>query len=126
MKNPNHRVSPHTSVTLSLGTGEECNNKTNPLNLSHLSDEHLEGLLSSVHAEWKSRIISSKFSHPHKPSPRRSSPEWECYSILTEKITPEVSEGSHEVSEGSLLNIGLEQGTTDNETYYIDQSSKIR
>jgi hypothetical protein len=122
MTNPNNqRVSPFTSVTLSLGTGEECNNKTNPLNLSHLSDEHLEGLLSSVHAEWKSRIISSKFSHPHKPSPRRS-------SSLTEKITPEVSEGSHEVSEGShevsegsLLNIGLEQGTTDNETDYIDQ-----
>jgi len=122
MKNPNQRVSPHTSVTLLLGTGEECGVK-NPPNLSHLSDEHLEGLLSSVHAEWKSRIISSKFSHPHKPSPRRSSPEWECYSILTEKITPE---GSHEVSEGSLLNIGLEQGTTDNETDYIDQSSKIR
>ena len=113
--NTNERVSPFTSVTLSLGTGEECNNKTNPLNLSHLSDEHLEGLLSSVHAEWKSRIISSKFSHPHKPSPRRSS------SSLTEKITPEVSEGSHEVFEGSLLNIGLEQGTTDNETDYIDQ-----
>jgi hypothetical protein len=49
--------------------------------------------------------MSSKFSHPHVPSPRRS-------SSLTEKITPEVSEvseGSHEVSEGSLLNIGLEQ-----------------
>ena len=107
--NTNERVSPFTSVTLSLGTGEECNNKTNPLNLSHLSDEHLEGLLSSVHAEWKSRIISSKFSHPHEPSPRRSSS-----SSLTEKITPEVSEGS-------LLNIGLEQGTTDNETDYIDQ-----
>jgi len=26
---------------------------------------------------------------------------------------------------GSLLDIGLEQGTTDNETNYIDQSSKI-
>ena len=115
--NTNERVSPFTSVTLSLGTGEEC--KENPPNLSHLSDEHLEGLLSSVHAEWKSRIISSKFSHPHKPSPRRS-------SSLTEKITPEVSEGSHEVSEGSLLNIGLEQGTTDNEENYINQSSKIR
>ena len=111
--NTNERVSPHTSVTLSLGTGEECRVNNLP-NLSHLSDEHLEGLLSSVHAEWKSRIISSKFSHPHKPSPRRS-------SSLTEKITPEVSEGSHEVSEGSLLNIGLEQGTTDNETDYIDQ-----
>ena len=94
------RCSPSTAVTLSIGTGEEC--KNNPPNLSHLSDEHLEGLLSSVHAEWKSRIMSSKFSQPHVPSPRRS-------SSLTEKITPEVSEGSHEVSEGSLLNIGLEQ-----------------
>ena len=99
------QCSEHTAVSLSLGTGEEC--KNNPPNLSHLSDEHLEGLLSSVHAEWKSRIMSSKFSHPHVPSPRRS-------SSLTEKITPEVSEGS-------LLNIGLEQGTTDNETDYIDQ-----
>ena len=94
MTNPNHRVSPFTSVSLSLGTGEECK-VNNPLNLSHLSNEHLEGLLSAVHAEWKSRIMSSKFSHPHVPSPRRS-------SSLTEKITPEVSEGS-------LLNIGLEQ-----------------
>ena len=96
MTNPNHRVSPFTSVSLSLGTGEECK-VNNPLNLSHLSNEHLEGLLSAVHAEWKSRIMSSKFSHPHVPSPRRSSS-----SSLTEKITPEVSEGS-------LLNIGLEQ-----------------
>jgi len=97
MTNPNHRVSPFTSVSLSLGTGEECK-VNNPLNLSHLSNEHLEGLLSAVHAEWKSRIMSSKFSHPHVPSPRRSSSS----SSLTEKITPEVSEGS-------LLNIGLEQ-----------------
>ena len=89
------RCSEHTAVSLSLGTGEECR-VSKPLNLSHLSDEHLEGLLSAVHAEWKSRIMSSKFSHPHVPSPRRSS------SSLTAKITPEVSEGS-------LLNIGLEQ-----------------
>jgi hypothetical protein len=50
------RCSEHTAVTLSLGTGEECKNK--PLNLSHLSNEHLSGLLSSVHAEWKSRNLS--------------------------------------------------------------------
>jgi hypothetical protein len=50
------RCSEHTAVTLSLGTGEECKNK--PLNLSHLSNEHLGGLLSSVHAEWKSRNLS--------------------------------------------------------------------
>ena len=87
MTNPNERVSPHTSVTLSLGTGEEC--KENPLNLSHLSNEHLEGLWVSVDEERNNRIS-------------------------------EMNTGV-----GSLLDIGLEQGTTDNETNYIDQSSKI-
>ena len=88
MKNPNNqRVSPFTSVTLSLGTGEECNNKTNPhLNLSHLSNEHLEGLWVSVNEERNNR--------------------------KSEKLHTGV---------GSLLDIGLEQGTTDNETNYIDQ-----
>ena len=88
MTNPNERVSPHTAVSLSLGTGEEC--KENPLNLSHLSNEHLEGLWVSVDEERNNRIS-------------------------------EMNTGV-----GSLLNIGLEQGTTDNETDYIDQSSKIR
>ena len=73
------RCSEHTAVTLSLGTGEECKNK--PLNLSHLSNEHLGGLLSSVHAEWKSRNLSD----------------------LHEAFRQE------EVPAGSLLNIGLEQ-----------------
>ena len=73
------RCSPSTAVTLSLGTGEEC--KKNPPNLSHLSNEHLGGLLSSVHAEWKSRNLSD----------------------LHEAFQQE------EVPEGSLLNIGLEQ-----------------
>ena len=86
MTNPNQRVSPHTSVTLSLGTGEECNNKTNPLNLSHLSNEHLEGLWVSANEERNNR--------------------------KSEKLHTGV---------GSLLDIGLEQGTTDNETDYIDQ-----
>ena len=87
MINPNERVSPHTSVSLSLGTGEEC--KENPPNLSHLSNEHLEGLWVSVDEERNNRIS-------------------------------EMNTG-----EGSLLDIGLEQGTTDNETNHIDQSSIV-
>jgi len=89
MTNPNERVSPHTSVSLLLGTGEEC--KENPLNLSHLSNEHLEGLYIAANEERNNR--------------------------KSEKLHTSV---------GSLLDIGLEQGTTDNETNYIDQSSKIR
>jgi len=81
---PDNRVSPHTSVSLSLGTGEEC--KNNPLNLSHLSNEHLEGLYIAANEERNNRRIS------------------------------EMNTGV-----GSLLDIGLEQGTTDNETNYIDQ-----
>ena len=88
MINPNERVSPHTAVTLSLGTGEEC--KENPLNLSHLSNEHLEGLYIAANEERNNRRIS------------------------------EMNTGV-----GSLLDIGLEQGTTDNETNYIDQSSIV-
>ena len=84
MTNPNERVSPHTSVTLSLGTGEECG-VNNPLNLSHLSNEHLEGLYIAANEERNNRIS-------------------------------EMNTGV-----GSLLDIGLEQGTTDNETNYIDQ-----
>ena len=84
MTNPNERVSPFTSVTLSLGTGEEC--KENPLNLSHLSNEHLEGLYIAANEERNNRINEID-----------------------------------DLSIGSLLDIGLEQGTTDNETNYIDQ-----
>ena len=51
---PDNRVSPHTSVSLSLGTGEEC--KNNPLNLSHLSNEHLEGLYIAANEERNNRI----------------------------------------------------------------------
>ena len=83
--NTNERVSPFTSVTLSLGTGEECGVK-NPPNLSHLSNEHLEGLWVSANEERNNR--------------------------KSEKLHTGV---------GSLLDIGLEQGTTDNETDYIDQ-----
>ena len=89
MTNPNQRVSPFTSVTLSLGTGEECR-VNNPPNLSHLSNEHLGGLLSSVHAEWKSRNLSDL----HEAY--ANSGNEEIYDL---KIEPE----------GALLNIGLEQ-----------------
>jgi len=51
---PDNRVSPHTSVSLLLGTGEEC--KNNPLNLSHLSNEHLEGLYNAANEERNNRI----------------------------------------------------------------------
>ena len=83
--NTNQRVSPFTSVTLSLGTGEECG-VNNPLNLSHLSNEHLEGLYNAANEERNNR--------------------------KSEKLHTSV---------GSLLDIGLEQGTTDNEMNYIDQ-----
>jgi hypothetical protein len=82
------RCSPSTSVTLSIGTGEEC--KNNPPNLSHLSNEHLGGLLSSVHAEWKSRNLSDL----HEAY--ANSGNEEIYDL---KIEPE----------GALLNIGLEK-----------------
>ena len=52
------RCSPYTAVTLSLGTGKECKQVNKPLNLSHLSNEHLSGLLDSVHAEWRNRNLS--------------------------------------------------------------------
>ena len=83
------RCSEHTAVTLSLGTGEECK-VTNPPNLSHLSNEHLGGLLSSVHAEWKSRNLSDL----HQAY--ANSGNEEIYDLKIE-------------SEGALLNIGLEQ-----------------
>jgi hypothetical protein len=47
----NSRCSPTTSVSLRLGTAEECL-KTNPPNLSHLSNEHLQGLYEAVKEEY--------------------------------------------------------------------------
>ena len=55
----NSRCSTHTSITLSLGTGEECL-KTKPPSLSHLSNEHLEGLKSAVRVEWFHRKLHQK------------------------------------------------------------------
>ena len=53
------RCSTHTSITLSLGTGEECL-KTKPPSLSHLSNEHLKGLRSAVRKEWHNRELNQK------------------------------------------------------------------
>ena len=55
----NSRGSTHTSITLSLGTGEECQ-KTKPPSLSHLSNEHLKGLRSAVRKEWHNRELNQK------------------------------------------------------------------
>ena len=55
----NSRCSTHTSITLSLGTGEECL-KTKPPSLSHLSNEHLKGLRSAVRKEWHNRELNQK------------------------------------------------------------------
>ena len=55
----NSRCSTHTSITLSLGTGEECQ-KTKPPSLSHLSNEHLKGLRSAVRKEWHNRELNQK------------------------------------------------------------------
>jgi len=48
------RVSEYTSVSLLLGTGEECG-VTNPPRLSHLSNEHLEGLYIAANEERNNR-----------------------------------------------------------------------
>ena len=53
------RCSTHTSITLSLGTGEECL-KIKPPSLSHLSNEHLKGLRSAVRKEWHNRELNQK------------------------------------------------------------------
>ena len=55
----NSRCSTHTSITLSLGTGEECL-KTKPPSLSHLSNEHLKGLRLAVRKEWHNRELNQK------------------------------------------------------------------
>ena len=91
------RCSPSTSVTLSIGTGEEC--KNNPPNLSHLSNEHLGGLLSSVHAEWKSRNLSDLHEAYANSGYDISHDEIFNEEIYDLKIEPE----------GALLNIGLEK-----------------
>ena len=59
MTNPNQRVSPNTSISLLLGTGEECN-KTKPPSVSHLSNEHLEGLYIVITKERKKRKLGNK------------------------------------------------------------------
>lgn len=59
MTEPNNYVSPNTSISLLLGTGEECN-KTKPPSVSHLSNEHLEGLYIVITKERKKRKLGNK------------------------------------------------------------------
>ena len=53
MNNQLTKTSSHTRVTLDLGTGAQAVER--PPNLSHLSDEHLEGLRIAVNEEYDSR-----------------------------------------------------------------------
>lgn len=47
------RTSPNTSISINLGTGQQCVDK--PPNLAHVSDEHLEGLRIAVNEEHEFR-----------------------------------------------------------------------
>jgi hypothetical protein len=47
------RISPNTSISINLGTGQQCVDK--PPNLAHVSDEHLEGLRVAVIEEHEFR-----------------------------------------------------------------------
>ena len=62
----NSRCSPMTSVSLRLGTAEECN-KTNPPNLSTLSSEHLQGLYEAVKEEYLRNRRLSDIGVPSQP-----------------------------------------------------------
>ena len=55
------KTSTYTRVTLDLGTGQQCVER--PPSLSHLSDEHLEGLRIAVSEECDSRQQERKQSH---------------------------------------------------------------
>ena len=71
----NSRCSPMTSVSLRLGTAEECN-KTNPPNLSTLSNEHLQGLYEAVKEEYlRNRrlfVIPFSWHEGHEPQTTNS------------------------------------------------------
>ena len=65
-----HKTSSDTSVTLDLGTGAQAVER--PPNLSHLSDEHLEGLRIAVNEEYDSRQQERKhLSYTHPVEDRR-------------------------------------------------------
>ena len=70
MNNQLTKTSTHTRVTLDLGTGQQCVER--PPNLSHLSDEHLEGLRIAVNEENDSRQQERKhLSYTHPVEDRR-------------------------------------------------------
>ena len=125
------RCSPHTSITLSLGTGEECL-KTKPPSLSHLSNEHLEGLYIVITKERKKRKLGNKekdlFNTVQELTKKwhegNEHNEVRYFSEgLNQTVKPaDTNQKDLEEIKGTLLDIGLEQGTTDNEMNYIDQS----
>ena len=86
------RCSEHTAVSLSLGTGEECR-VSKPLNLSHLSDEHLQGLWVSVNEERNNR--------------------------KNEEVSASIEKDLKEIKE-TLLDIGLEP-QPQQQNYYVDR-----
>tara|TARA_B110000014_G_scaffold256720_1_gene240213 strand:+ start:1238 stop:1651 length:414 start_codon:yes stop_codon:yes gene_type:complete len=131
MTEPNNYVSPNTSISLLLGTGEECN-KTKPPSVSHLSNEHLEGLYIVITKERKKRKLGNKekdlFNTVQELTKKwhegNEHNEVRYFSEgLNQTVKPaDINQKDLEEIKGTLLDIGLEQGTTDNETNYIDQS----
>ena len=123
MTNPNQHVSPNTSISLLLGTGEECN-KTKPPSVSHLSNEHLEGLYIVITKERKKR--EGNGGNKEKDlfnTVQELTKKWHEGNEHNQTDKPaDINQKDLEEIKGTLLDIGLEQGTTDNEMNYIDQS----
>ena len=121
MTESNNYVSPNTSISLLLGTGEECN-KTKPPSVSHLSNEHLEGLYIVITKERKKRKLGNKGKDLFN-TVQELTKKWHEGNEHNQTVKPtDTNQKDLEEIKGTLLDIGLEQGTTDNEMNYIDQS----
>ena len=121
MTESNNYVSPNTSISLLLGTGEECN-KTKPPSVSHLSNEHLEGLYIVITKERKKRKLGNKEKDLFN-TVQELTKKWHEENEHNQTVKPaDTNQKDLEEIKGTLLDIGLEQGTTDNEMNYIDQS----
>jgi len=121
MTESNNYVSPNTSISLLLGTGEECN-KTKPPSVSHLSNEHLEGLYIVITKERKKRKLGNKEKDLFN-TVQELTKKWHEGNEHNQTVKPaDTNQKDLEEIKGTLLDIGLEQGTTDNEMNYIDQS----
>ena len=111
MTNPNQRVSPNTSISLLLGTGEECN-KTKPPSVSHLSNEHLEGLYIVITKERKKRKLGNKekdlFNTVQELTKKwHKGNEHNEVRYFSEGLNQTVKKDLEEIKE-TLLDIGLE------------------